>query len=648
MRSFKSKVLSAAAWALPTLAAALPLSRDVDVHHHPKPSVLELALHQNYAQATFRVPCPGCLGEKHTDQDDDSLILSFKAHSSDEPCGTSNITLNGVYLPQEWNGDLATGSGSFSGVTDIEKNEWLAQHDLDLEWESACLSANASEETDLTSNDVAQVFTVTIKGVDGKPLDKPSGFTISYKQLSPPELLRLERKPNPSAKDVANAESWREPPPHLRLLLPSVSSSNLTASGQVSLEDEIRELRALQAEAAKLHKAIKAKQVYINSQLKKEANSLRKDLKDCENITCVLKTVAHKAKGAWRVVYVRFRPAHHPHHPAPDHNMGRPDDYARLDNHKQSPEAGFNTASLPPPIGATHDNPFPPPPPPKHPLVFTLEIVVGILCCGCLVTLIRHRCSSLRTRTDRAATREERRNARAYRHAARRLAWTNWWKRTSWRDQDRIADYEEKRALINSQESVLESAMQQEIRQLRTAHDLVNDLVSQAEQGRMPPREYPHNLPPIQAQQPHVCTCRHARPSYPVQPTPYSPTSSTYSHSSLAHPPSRPISRSSSLPGYGSDTATEPPAYESDEDATEFVANGFRYVPTSGDSTSVDSPLGSRSIDGGSVSERWTPDSSVVDVSPRPSADTLRYVAFAEREGDGARPVSAVGEDVKN
>lgn len=152
--------------------------------------------------------------------------------------------------------------------------------------------------------------------------------------------------------------------------------------------------------------------------------------------------------------------------------------------------------------------------------VFTLEIVVGVLCCGCLFTLIRHRCSSLRTRTDRAATREERRNARAYRHAARRLAWSNWWRRTTWRDQDRIADYEEKRALINSQESLLEEAMQQEIRQLRTAHNLVNDLVSQAEQGRLP-RTYPHNLPPLN--RPHIppppqqiatqttCTCQHSQ-----------------------------------------------------------------------------------------------------------------------------------------
>jgi hypothetical protein len=44
---------------------------------------------------------------------------------------------------------------------------------------------------------------------------------------------------------------------------------------------------------------------------------------------------------------------------------------------------------------------------------------------------------------------------------------------------------------------------------------------------------------------------------------------------------------------------------------SQIVANGFRqYTATSTTSE---------------VSSHWTPDSSVVDVSPRPSADTLRY-----------------------
>jgi hypothetical protein len=45
---------------------------------------------------------------------------------------------------------------------------------------------------------------------------------------------------------------------------------------------------------------------------------------------------------------------------------------------------------------------------------------------------------------------------------------------------------------------------------------------------------------------------------------------------------------------------------------SEAVANGFRQYTAAASTTSE-------------VSSHWTPDSSVVDVSPRPSAETLRY-----------------------
>lgn len=240
-------------------------------------------------------------------------------------------------------------------------------------------------------------------------------------------------------------------------------------------------------------------------------------------------------------------------------------------------------------------------PPPDSPFIIALEIVLGILCCGCIVTVIRHRCSSLRTRTEREASREERRNKRAYRRAARKLAWRKWW-RGNWRDQERIEDYEEKRGLIQHQESILEDAMQEEIRQLRAAHGVVNDLVNAEEGLVMPYGSHPH---------PHVhCHCSHPGPA-----APYSPlsTASTYPPTSLPELPSRPLSRTDSLPGYRSDTSASPPAYEEDEDVSDTVANGFRqYTPSTTSSSS-------------SSSSRWTPDSSVVDVSPRPSAETLRY-----------------------
>jgi hypothetical protein len=524
--------------------------------------------------------------------------LSFKSHAQDEACGSSNITLNGVYLPQEWNGDFATGSGSYTGVTDLQQHAGSLQRDLDLEWNSACLHGN--EETD----EAAQVLTVSIKAIDGKALTIPSGFTVSFRQqTSPPSLLRLESVPNPFASNKEVAQSWREPPTYLRLdFLNETANTVGTASAYQSLQDDIRELRSLQADLQKLQQAISQKKDYINSQLNKDAKSLTEEINNCEGIGCIIKAVAHKAHGAWRVAIVRFKS----NSDYLSEEMGRPEDldaYAQTQGYASQKSGGhIKIESSAPQAYEAPTNELPPRPTKPSPYIIALEVTLSLLCCGCLIAVIRHKCSSLRTRTDRAAAREERDTARAYRRAAQKHAWRNWW-RGNWRkDRERIEDYEEKRALIQEQEGVLEDAMQEEIRQLRIAHNIVNDLVREAEEGR------------AVGQAP--CNCHHAS-------HPYSPSlASTYPTSAPSDIPSRPLSRTDSLPSYRSDPPSEPPNYESEVDMSEVVANGFRQYS---------------SYTTSETNSHWTPDSSVIDVSPRPSAETLRYphsILTCEEESD--------------
>jgi hypothetical protein len=525
-------------------------------------------------------------------------ILNFTAHSHNEACGSSNITINGVPLPQEWEGDYASGSGSYqyTSLATLQQDDQLPQRDLALAWNSTCLHGNA--ETD----EAAQILTVNIKSIDGIPINTPSGFTISFKQnASPPTLLRLETIPDlaPELSDI-----WRDPPSHLRLVFGNATAAEANKI-DVSLEDEIRELRSLQAELAAIQQAVASKKQYINSQIRKEAKCFTEELKHCDGISCVLKTVADKAHGAWRVVYLRLHPDDQ------SNSMGRPEEvYASA--HVSSQRYGsINVANTDSEAEAEEDNQPRPyegstgelPPRPQQrqpPYVIALEIALGVLCCGCLVAVIRHKCSSLRTRTERAADYEERYNARIYKRAARRHAWRNWW-RGNWRkDAARIADYEEKRALIADQENVLENAMQEEIRQLRVAHNVVNDII-RAEEGRTGTPSPPN---------PH-CTCH--RPHFTHGPP---SVTSTYPPSTIPEAPSRPLSRTDSLPSYRSRAPSEPPTYDSEPDSS-FVANGLRYEARTRTYTSTSSQAGE--------SGRWTPDSSVVDVSPRPSAETLRH-----------------------
>jgi len=545
--------------------------------------------------------------------------LSFTSHALDQACGSSNITLNGVYLAQEWKGDFASGYGFYQGVTHLQQNAWFPQHDLDLEWHSACL--HGTDE----SHDTAQVVTVIITSIDGRPVTTPSGFTISFKQqTSPPSLLRLESVPNPSASNTEVAESWREPLQPLRLSLP-IPAAELHQVDSHSLEDQIRELKVLETELTQLQAVISEKKKQLNSRFRNQVKTVTQELHRCDSFTCIVKTITRKAHSAWDVACLRFQPHHRD-----SADMGRPAEaLAPAQAHATQKAGGRLKVVSPAPVtDQTSSNPvhsiassihsdcltvteacsvvspqeLPPRSEKPSPYLLALEITLGVLCCGCLVAIIRNKCSSLRTRTERAAAREERLNAHTYRRAARNHAWRNWW-RGNWRtlhcsDSERISDYEEKRALIQEQEGVLEDAMQDEIRQLRAAHNLVNDIVRDAEEGRVGGQIF--------------CRC-HGQYQQPR--ASYSPLSnaSTYPPTSLPEIPSRPLSRTDSLPSYRSGAPTEPPNYDSEMDMSEPVANGFRNYPATTGSTTSEASL------------QWTPDSSIVDVSPRPSADTLRY-----------------------
>jgi hypothetical protein len=229
-----------------------------------------------------------------------------------------------VYLPQEWTGDFASGSGSYQGVTNLTQNEWFLQRDLDLEWKTACLRGN--EETE-----AAQVVTVNIKAIDGRPITTPSGFTISFKQqTSPPSLLRLESVPNPSASNKEVAESWREPPRSLRLFLSNNTEDTYEEGETQSLEDDIRELNALETELQELQLLVAEKKKHIHWQLRKEAKNFSYELGQCEGIRCIFKTIAHKAHGTWNIVYIRFQSRYHQQ----SEDMGRPEEaFAQAHNH---------------------------------------------------------------------------------------------------------------------------------------------------------------------------------------------------------------------------------------------------------------------------------------------------------------------------
>lgn len=132
-------------------------------------------------------------------------------------------------------------------------------------------------------------------------------------------LLRLESAPDPSASNTDVAESWREPPQALRLIVSDNVEGSPPATGAQSLEDEIRKLKALESELEVLQSLIAQQKKLIHSRLRKEAQDVSQELSNCDGLSCIFKTVAHKAIDAWRVAYIRYNPGQKPI------TMGRPE-----------------------------------------------------------------------------------------------------------------------------------------------------------------------------------------------------------------------------------------------------------------------------------------------------------------------------------
>ncbi|KAF2762239.1 hypothetical protein EJ05DRAFT_497099 [Pseudovirgaria hyperparasitica] len=629
--------------ALPAViyATVIPTSPDSQNHHvhsngPARPEIINLELTHNHPKALFKVPCNGgCLGIE--DEDDDALLFDFQAFPSKEPCGVANVTVNGHSLTQAWNGTHALGAGS---VHSFPLSSLTPRHELGLSWHSSCVNESIANPHRAAT---AQVITVLLQSIDGKSIEQSSGFTISFKPLFPLELLRLSSTPDFAATEPQYAQYWRDPPAHLRLTsrpspdLPS--SENEENPSSATNTDPVQELRRLEAEALRINELIEQQKSLIQA-LRQDESNTSVDAPTCLGIKCTLNNIVSKAKDALEDIYMSIRIAPfqgiRPHQVAfEDHKpsselLPSP----TTDNtHHPSSTRSLTSADLLTSTSSTHsaddgqewvpllgDTPSDASGSSNiDPLSITLKIVGAVTGLTCIyICFRRSRCCNPRAQAERRAEQEERATQRAYRRAARKHRFQQWW--AAWtgrqRDHQRITDYEEKRSLIRQQEVILESAMQDEIRMLRAAHDAVNSIFHTTTRAS---RHSPHATSSAVPIFPH--STRHN----------ITPFERPYYHDSEEPWHRAPRSRTDSLPDYRSDAGssqviTEPPAYSDDEG--DLITNGFSgYRPRSGtlgsdDSTSLPSSPTAREHH----HRRWTPGSSVVSTSPRPSQETMRYL----------------------
>lgn len=584
-------------------------------------------------------------------------LFNLQAFPSEKPCGTSNLTLNGVPLLQEWEsaGIHAQGLASVNS----------SGHELNLFLRSDCLYGSEG----ISGPSATQLLTFTIEKVNSQIIKSISGFSLSFKQAPTPELLRLSVVPDFEARDQPYSEAWRNPPANLRLIPVSEDQEGFETQRQLTIADHIEDLNRLEAQATLLQKLIEEKKEFIKAEFKEGAHALKEEIKQCESLVCIIKAIGRKVRAAAHVVYLKFHTNRHLHHnfttefsiagiqapttmtvstdtpQAPDAvhcTDGKPSCKPNIQlcrncrnetalDEKAGP--GLTVASVHP---LSEEQAWRDAQPPSSFAIFlkTILLITGI---ACLIAFFKRQCMSLRRQAERAADRERRKAECLYKCQSRKQAWKDWWHgRRRGNPGRRTGDYDEKRVLIIQQEGVLEGAMQdeirqlqiqEEIRQLRHTRDQVDDLI-RAEEGRntylsssgtarQHPQPFSHVPTPITI--PNMASImyppQHDRSSaHNAYNTPNSRIHDPFAHpedDSDSEPPMSPVSRTSSLPDYKTEASnqSEPPAYDDQDD---MVNDGFSDYSPSSTMSSHDGEDG------------WSPGSSIPDISPRPSIETTR------------------------
>ncbi|KAF1811537.1 hypothetical protein P152DRAFT_474694 [Eremomyces bilateralis CBS 781.70] len=629
-----------------------------------------------------------------------SWFFDLRVSSSDQVCSNSNITLNGHSLATSGVEDVSTSplvlTGIGQGSVPIAVHSQLHVVYLDVSWAFYCLSPEA-DTADQPPSPSAQLLTVAIDRFNGKAVEGSSGFTLSFNQTQRPQVLRLDPKPiltSASATALDPLSDWISPPPRLRL--PSDSNS--------AVDRDLQDLQVLERELSLLQRLIEQKRRRIELQGKPDAPIAEEELRDCDSIRCYVNYFLQKAHGAAQVLYTKLPSWHFNeepgegvvkmHHPAAQtdlesqSNCIQPPPPCHCSPEKIDMEGEKGCECAVPGATPSHShNGYhvlgnPEPSTKRNPFITLLHILLSIVTLAFIFRLLRSCCCSPRQRAERAARREEARTAREYHSAALSQQPSKWRKCFSRRSSKNPAmdtmNYEEKTQLVRQQENVLEREMQNEIRGLQIAHEVVSSMVrtdvcqscgfNPGPTGTSSTATHHIHQTAYQIS-PHLAfmspAAHHGTSSNPYRSSAHRPRPITIPSPALSITSSSPVrsrassdgsssgrsisgwsglsgvSRNTTLPPYRTDASdydseTEPPAYgEDDAGERGAVADGFsrpeshrgvgggetrRYVPGMEGTARI-------SQEREHVSAMWSPQSAGADAdgefSPRASMDTL-------------------------
>ena len=386
-------------------------------------------------------------------------LITFQVEGTQKACGESNIKVNGQELETKWFGTTAEGHD----YLDIDGGG-------EAKWHISCLyDAVPTDGSNSVGNDVVHVLSIHFVN----PIRR--GFTVSYKQIGRPAILRFfpSYYTNDVALDPLLAEQWRRPSVDFD---PDIIA-NAGKDGTVS------------------HGLLSQGQKSLGAELFSIKTALKKGIKKVASIWC------HKSKGkpsetqAASIEDSKI-PSDRLLGPAPLPYKGPVSATEISDSTSTTPSlsaaetrsltsTGSLQASANPTSLSLSSQP--------NNSIHLLKLFgLGLITLSCVAWLLL-RCRDPRRRVDCAARREERRTKRMYRRAAQKQALQNWLRNFHLKVKavrfkygfapQATLSWDEKRIRAIAQEAVLEDAMADDIRALRNAHRVVSSITA-AEEGR--------------------------------------------------------------------------------------------------------------------------------------------------------------------
>lgn len=390
----------------------------------------------------------------------------------------------------EWDGLEAWGKGELqSGGSPTQ---------LHASWRITCLSLDGPvDDTQFLDKDLVQVLTLWLEN-PGQATNP--GFTISYHRSG---IVQVDPHPSNFQAIVANKSFWRTP--SLRLSTGSTKSTAQDVGEQ--------HMRNVNGQQQSLHVPFEMLGHFIKWEIKTIKEAAHGAVRSCRHHFAWVHEGFHNFSERLHDKFCQGEPYNSnslstflgkSSHASPlsienlveassqpklasgtvtepldsTNNFPSPTtSHARLPSQTRSltfPEGSgstVNTRPLDPDYGSVID--------------YVKPISIIILVASILMLIMKY-LRDPRRRADLAARREERRNRRLYRHAARKQQWRNWIRnfRSNYCPVTQIVNsWDEKRSRVIEQEEVLESVMKDEIRTLRNAHRAVSG-VSAAEEGR--------------------------------------------------------------------------------------------------------------------------------------------------------------------